>query len=150
MYKLTCFEAHSEKFLLILSNAIWVGRHRIKNQNLKAMKEFVLIFRLEELPEINFSPDEMNAKMAVWEKWVDGIIEKNILVSRGNRLSKESRVIRDKKLITKGPYVELSEIIGGYIIIRAGSIDEAAEIAAEAPIVGKGTIEVRGIYTESE
>ncbi|HVS91675.1 MAG TPA: hypothetical protein VHE59_06565 [Mucilaginibacter sp.] len=47
------------------------------------MKEFVLIFRLEELPEINFSPDEMNARMAVWEKWVDSIIAKNILVSRG-------------------------------------------------------------------
>lgn len=110
------------------------------------MKEFVLIFRLEELPEINFSPEEMAAKFAEWEKWVDGIIAKNILVSRGNRLSKESRVIRDKKLITKGPYVELSEIIGGYIIIRAASIDEAAEIVKEAPIVGKGTIEVRGIY----
>ncbi|HVW15569.1 MAG TPA: YciI family protein [Mucilaginibacter sp.] len=110
------------------------------------MKEFVLIFRLEELPEINFSPDEMNARMAVWEKWVDGIIAKNILVSRGNRLSKESRVVRDKKLITKGPYVELGEIIGGYIIIRAASIDEAVEIVKETPIVGKGTIEVRGIY----
>lgn len=110
------------------------------------MKEFVLIFRLEELPEVNYSPTEMEARMAVWEKWVDGIIAKNILVSRGNRLSKESRVIRDKKLITKGPFVELSEIIGGYIIIRANSIDEAADIAKDAPIVGKGTIEVRGIY----
>lgn len=110
------------------------------------MKEFVLIFRLEELPEVNFSPGEMQAKMTVWEKWVDGIIAKNILVSRGNRLNKESRVIRDKKLVTKGPYVELGEIIGGYIIIRANSIDEAAEIVKEAPIVGKGTIEVRGIY----
>ena len=114
------------------------------------MKEFVLIFRLEELPEINFSPEEMQARMAAWEKWVNGIIAKNILVNRGNRLSKESRVIRDKKLITKGPYVELSEIIGGYIIIRAASIDEAAEIVKQAPIVGKGTIEVRGIYAEDE
>lgn len=110
------------------------------------MKEFVLIFRLEELPEANFPPEEMQVRMGVWENWVNGIIAKNILVSRGNRLSKESRVIRDKKLITKGPYVELSEIIGGYIIIRANSIDEAAEIVKEAPIVGKGTIEVRGIY----
>jgi len=114
------------------------------------MKEFVLIFRLEELPEINFSPDEMNAKFIEWEKWVDGIIAKNILVSRGNRLSNETRVVRDKKLITKGPYVELSEIIGGYIIIRAESIDQAAEIVKEAPIIGKGTIEIRGIYPHEE
>lgn len=114
------------------------------------MKEFVLIFRLEELPEINFSPEEMNAKFGEWEKWVEGIIARNILVSRGNRLNKESRVIRDKKLVTKGPYVELSEIIGGYMIIRAASIDEAAEIVKEAPIVGKGTIEIRGIYPHEE
>jgi hypothetical protein len=150
MYKLTCVEAHSEKFLLILSTAIQAGRHRIKNQNLNAMKEFVLIFRLEDLPEATFSREEMQARMPVWEKWVDGIIAKDILVSRGNRLSKESRVVRDKKLITKGPYVELSEIIGGYIIIRAGSIDEAAEIVKNAPIAGNGTIEVRGIYDEKE
>lgn len=133
-----------------MSNTKIGVRHRVKIKNLKAMKEFVLIFRLEELPEVNFSPDEMQTRMTVWEKWVDGIIAKNILVSRGNRLNKESRVIRDKKLVTKGPYVELSEIIGGYIIIRADSIDDAAEIVKEAPIVGKGTIEVRGIYTGDE
>jgi hypothetical protein len=114
------------------------------------MKEFVLIFRLEELPEINFSPEEMQAGMAVWEKWVDGIIANKTLVSRGNRLARESRTIRDRKIVTKGPYVELSEIIGGYIIIQANSINEAAEIARQAPIVGKGTIEVRGIYTHDE
>jgi hypothetical protein len=114
------------------------------------MKEFVLIFRLEELPEANFPPAEMEAGMAVWEKWVTGIIASNTLVSRGNRLNRDSRVIRDKKLITKGPYVELSEMIGGFIVIRANSIDEAAEIAKEAPIVGKGTIEVRGIYSHEE
>lgn len=114
------------------------------------MKEFVLIFRLEELPETNFSPEEMQARFTVWEKWVNGIIANNTLVSTGSRLNKESRVIRDKKLITKGPYVELGEIIGGFIVIRANSIDEATEIASEAPIVGRGTIEVRGIYSHEE
>ena len=114
------------------------------------MKEFVLIFRLEELPEVNFSPDEMQARFIVWEQWVNGIIANNTLVSTGNRLSKEGRTIRDRKVTTKGPYVELGEIIGGYIIIRANSIDEAAQIASEAPIVGNGTIEVRGLYAGDE
>jgi hypothetical protein len=63
------------------------------------MKEFVLIFRLEELPEANFPAAEMKAGMAIWEKWV---------------------------------------------------VDEAANIAKDAPIVGKGTIEVRGIYSGEE
>ena len=31
------------------------------------MKEFVMIIRLEDLPEVNFSPEEMQAGMKVWE-----------------------------------------------------------------------------------
>lgn len=110
------------------------------------MKEFVMIIRLEQLPEINYSPQEMQAGMAVWEKWVDEIIARNLLVSRGNRLGNGGRTIRDGKIITNGPYVETKEIIGGYLIIRANSIDEAAEMAKSAPLVGIGTIEVRGLY----
>ena len=111
------------------------------------MKEFVMIIRLEQLPEKNFSPEEMQNGMTVWEKWVNDIIARDILVSRGNRLSDDGRTIRDGKVITNGPFVETKEIIGGYLIIRANSIDEAADIAKSAPIVGTGSIEIRGLYT---
>lgn len=111
------------------------------------MKEFVMIIRLEQLPEINFPPEEMQAGMAVWEKWVNGIIARGILVSRGNRLSDHGRTIRDGKVVTNGPFVETKEIIGGYLIIRANSIDEAADIAKSAPLVGSGSIEIRGLYS---
>jgi hypothetical protein len=114
------------------------------------MKEFVMIVRLEEVPEVKFLPDEMQAGMAVWEKWMDDIISKNILASRGNRLGKDGRTIRNGKVITNGPFAEIKEIIGGYLIIRANSIDEAAEIAKEAPLVGFGSIEIRSIYSESD
>jgi len=111
------------------------------------MKEFVMIVRLEALPEENFSPEEEQSLMNVWEKWIDGIISKNILVSRGNRLGADGRSIKNGVVITNGPYVELKEIIGGYLIIRANSIDEAAEIAKSAPLVGNGTIEIRDIFS---
>jgi YCII-related domain len=114
------------------------------------MKEFVMIIRLEEVPEVKFSSGEMHTQMAVWEKWIDGIISKNILTSRGNRLGKDGRTIRNGKVVTNGPFAEIKEIIGGYIIIRANSINEAAEIASEAPLVGSGSIEVRDIYSEGE
>jgi hypothetical protein len=110
------------------------------------MKEFVMIIRLEDLPEVKYSPEETQSGMKVWEKWVDSIIDSNNLVSRGNRLGIEGRTIRNGKVITNGPYAEIREIIGGYLIIRANSIDQAAEIAKSAPIVGDGSIEVRGIY----
>ena len=111
------------------------------------MKEFVMIIRLEQLPEVNFSPEEMQAGMAVWEKWVSDIIARDILISRGNRLSDDGRTIRGGKVVTNGPFVETKEIIGGYLIIRANSIDEAADIAKSAPLVGTGSIEIRGLYS---
>lgn len=114
---------------------------------IKTMKEFVMIIRLEQLPEVNFSPEEMQAGMAVWEKWVSDIIARDILVSRGNRLSDDGRTIRGGKVVTNGPFVETKEIIGGYLIIRANSIDEAADIAKSAPLVGTGSIEIRGLYS---
>ena len=114
------------------------------------MKEFVMIVRLEALPEVKFSPEEEESLMNVWEKWIDGIIDKNILVSRGNRLGADGRSIKNGVVITNGPYVELKEIIGGYLIIRTYSIDEAAEIAKGAPLVGNGTIEIRGIFSGTD
>lgn len=114
------------------------------------MKEFVMIIRLEELPEVKFSTEDMNAGMAIWEKWMDGIIAKNILVGRGNRLNKKGRTVRNGKVVTNGPFAEIKEIIAGYIVIRANSIDEAAEIASGAPLVGAGSIEIRGLYSEGD
>jgi hypothetical protein len=114
------------------------------------MKEFAMIIRLEDVPEVKFSPEEMHTRMAVWEKWVDNIIAKNILVSRGSRLGKEGRTIRNGKVVTNGPFAEIKEIIGGFIIIRSNSVDEAAEIASSAPIAGFGSIEIRAIYSEND
>ena len=112
------------------------------------MKEFVMIIRLEALPEVNFSPEEEQSLMGAWEKWMDSVIGRNILVSRGNRLGADGRVLKNGVIVTNGPYVELKEMIGGYIIIRADSIDEAAEIAKGAPLVGVGTIEIRGLFSD--
>ncbi|HTD98129.1 MAG TPA: YciI family protein [Mucilaginibacter sp.] len=114
------------------------------------MKEFVFIVRLDELPEEKFSPEELNPLFHVWESWIDGLIAKDIFVSRGNRLGAAGRVVKKGKVITNGPYAEIKEIIGGYFIIRANSIDEAAEIAKGAPIIGNGNIEIRSIYDMNE
>ena len=131
-----------------MSILVSADRQSPKNKKGKIMKEFVMIIRLEDLPEVKYSPEEMQAGMKVWEKWVDGIIASNTLVSRGNRLGNDGRTIRNGKVITNGPYAEIREIIGGYLIIRTNSIDEAAEIAKSAPLVGNGSIEIRGLYSD--
>lgn len=133
-----------------MSNLVFADRHLPKDQKLKSMEEFVMIIRLEQLPEINFSPEAMQAGMAVWEKWVEDIIARKILVSRGNRLNNDGRIIKGGKVVTNGPFVETKEIIAGYLVIRANSIGQAADIAKSAPIVGKGSIEIRGLYNHEQ
>ena len=49
-----------------------------------------------------------------------------------------------KKVVTDGPFVESKEIVGGYSIVQADTIDAAAELAKGCPglLVG-GKVEVR-------
>ena len=84
--------------------------------------------------------------MKPWQDWMGGLAAQNKLVSPGNRLASDGRVVKANDLITNGPYVETKEAIGGYIIIRAGSLDEAAQLSNGCPIFQMGgNVEVRTI-----
>jgi hypothetical protein len=49
-------------------------------------------------------------------------------------------------VIADGPYTEIKESIGGYSIIKAGSLDEATEISKGCPVfLNGGSVEVREI-----
>ena len=110
------------------------------------MKEFVLIFRMTK--DDQPSPAQMQERMKLWQDWMGGIAAQNKLASSGNRLGTEGKVVKPKNVVTNGPYVEIKETIGGYIIIKAETIDEAAEISKGCPIIqGGGNVEVRPIVS---
>jgi hypothetical protein len=111
------------------------------------MKEFLLVFRRSEVTEVpQTSPEQLQAMMKPWQDWIGNIAAQNKLVSSGNRLASEGRVVKPDNIITNGPYVEIKETIGGYIIVRANSIDEAAELSKDCPILKmNGNVEVRAI-----
>lgn len=129
---------------------------RLLNQKNKIMKEFLFLFRADAAiekkwsdttSEIKPSPDEMQAMMKAWENWMGGIAAQNKLASRGNRLGFEGRTVKPGNVVTNGPYAELKEVLGGYIVIRSTTIDEAAEIAKGCPLIigGVGSVEVRDL-----
>jgi hypothetical protein len=111
------------------------------------MKEFLLIFRRDAVSnEPPPSPEQLQSMMKPWQDWMGGIAAQNKLVSSGNRLASEGKVIKPNNVITNGPYVEIKEAIGGYIIIRADSLDEAAELSTACPILNMGgNVEVRAL-----
>lgn len=55
------------------------------------------------------------------------------------------RVRDGKASVTAGPYVETREAIGGFYLIEAASVEEAAAIAARHPGARQGTVEIRQI-----
>jgi hypothetical protein len=114
---------------------------------MKTMNDFLLVFRRDAVTkEPQPSPEQMQSMMKPWQDWMGGLAAQNKLVSSGNKLASDGRVIHPGKVITNGPYVEIKEAIGGYIMIRAASLDEAAELSTGCPILSiGGTVEVRTV-----
>jgi hypothetical protein len=111
------------------------------------MIDFLLIFRRDFNPgEAQPSPEQLQGMMKYWQDWMGSIAAQNKLVDPGNRLDGDGKVIKPGNVITNGPYVEIKEAIGGYIVIRAESLEEAAEISKGCPVLNiGGNVEVRAI-----
>ena len=55
------------------------------------------------------------------------------------------RVRDGKPIVTAGPYAETREVLGGFYIIHADTLDQAIAIAARHPGARLGAVEVRPI-----
>ena len=110
------------------------------------MKDFLFVFRTDLSQMANNSPEEMQATMKLWMDWIGGIAAQNKLVSRGERLMPAGKVLKPGNVITDGPYMEIKESIGGYSIVKAASLEEAAGLAKGCPVLAYGgCVEVREI-----
>jgi hypothetical protein len=85
---------------------------------------------------------------AWWEKWHAA----GKVVRGGAKLAEpgSTRTIRrdtdGQPVVTDGPYLELKEIIGGYVHLDADDLEEAVAVAATWPAIAAGfTVEVRPI-----
>lgn|SRR5689334_18128990 len=110
------------------------------------MDEFILIFRHQDGQKLA-SPEQLQAWMKQTMDWIGGIAAQNKFVA-GNGLPFDSaRVVHHNSVVTNGPFGEIKETIGGYIIVKATSIDEAVGFAKGCPVLqGDGnTVEVRKI-----
>jgi hypothetical protein len=86
----------------------------------------------------------MQQNMQKWGEWITAAIQQGWMTDPGDALTGEGRVVNAKKLVTDGPFVEAKEVVGGYSIITADSIDKAAELAKGCPaLLTGGKVEVR-------
>lgn len=94
------------------------------------------------------TPEERQKNMQRWVDWLRGLESKGHVKDGGQPLEDGGKVVRGRtKAITDGPFVEAKDVIGGYSIIEARDLAEAAELAKGCPILDDpdGAVEVRPV-----
>lgn len=92
----------------------------------------------------HLTPEQVADQMQNWQGWIGGLAAAGQFVS-AERLSLEGRVISSPgAAATDGPFMEVKEMLGGFLILTAHDLDEATELAKGCPILGEGgSVEVR-------
>lgn len=113
------------------------------------MKEFMLIFRTPDMDLKSITPEVMEALAKKWQDWLKEIEAQGKMVSPPTRLSFEGKVLKPGGVITDGPYVEVRERLGGFLVVKAANIDEATTLAHGCPVLGRnGSVEIRPFFEQ--
>ena len=114
------------------------------------MTDFMMIFRHTSSPNAELSPQELQESIKQWQDWMGGIAAQGKFKST-NQLGSQGKSLHADQLITDGPYAEVKEIIGGYVIVQAESLDDAMQLAKGCPVLAMGgKVEVREIMDLSQ
>ncbi len=104
-----------------------------------------MLFRSEKNPDFHPSPEELQAEIKLWENWIGGIAAQGKFLS-SEALDFTGKVLHADGAVTDGPYVEVEEIIGGYLLLKTTDLADALRLAEGCPALASGgKVEVRPI-----
>ena len=109
---------------------------------------FLLIFRSTDWYK-GLSPEQMQQIADTWMAWFNRLKDEGRCVG-GNPLEREGRIVSGKnRIVSDGPFAESKETIGGYFLLKVGSMDEAVAIAQQCTGLPYGIrVEVRPVAGE--
>jgi hypothetical protein len=108
------------------------------------MGEFLYLYRGGRRPS---TPEDSEQIMQKWLAWMKELTASGNLKDPGQPLETEGKVVKDRRgTVTDGPFAEAKDLVGGFSLIEAATIDRAADLARGCPIfdVG-GAVEVRPV-----
>ena len=113
------------------------------------MNEYVLLYRSNDEAHRDSmgSPERAQQSMTKWRAWFKDMTDKGHLKALGQPLERVGKVVGGRnRTVTDGPYAETKDVIGGYSLIQARDLDQAAQIASGCPILEVGGyVEVRPV-----
>jgi hypothetical protein len=117
--------------------------HQSKKQ---IMNEYILVFRHMDGAKVA-SPEQIQEWMKQTMDWIGGIAAQNKFVSGTGLPFEDAKVVHSNKTVTNGAFGEIKETLGGFIIVKAKTVEEAVGFAKGSPVLqGEGnTVEVRRI-----
>jgi hypothetical protein len=112
------------------------------------MKFMVLIYNdstmLDALPPAHFDATMRSCLAHADELRNEGhLLDSQMLESPSTAKSLRNR--KNRMTITDGPFTETKEVLAGFNLIEAESMEEAVRIAAEFPWARTGCVEVRPV-----
>ncbi|MCC2616531.1 YciI family protein [Aestuariibacter halophilus] len=114
------------------------------------MNEYMLIYQGGD-PDWaeNTSPEEMGAIMGRWEAWMGKLAAADKLANGGAPLHYAGKRVTPDGVVTDIAASEFKELVSGYSVVKAGSLEEACELVKDCPIMEYPdvTVEVRQIQT---
>lgn len=96
------------------------------------MKNYIVIFREPDGRQESHSEDEIAAHRENWSKWFAEWGAKGKLAG-GSGLTLNGRMIKEGQT-SDGIHQIGTEIVGGFLLLKAEDLDEATTIAASCPI----------------
>ena len=109
------------------------------------MKRFALLFRQPSFDYSSATPNEMEALTKKWMEWAGKIREQGSMVSP-TRLTQEGKVLKAGGVITDGPFVEIRERLGSFLVVMADNLEHATTLAHGCPVLeANGSVEIRPI-----
>src|SRR5689334_17595198 len=107
------------------------------------MSDFMLLFRGGNPREAGLSPEQFQRHMQDWGGWI-GSLHAGGVFRAGESLKPAGRMVDARGAVTDGPFADVKELIGGFVIIAASSWDEAVATAKGCPVFKTGgRVEVR-------
>jgi hypothetical protein len=92
------------------------------------------------------TPEQMQNRMQKWMTWMKELGEKGHIKDMGHPLEQSGKVVKAHKAVTDGPFAEAKDLIGGYTLVQAKDLAQAADLTSGCPIFEMGGfVEVRPI-----